>query len=144
MGFGALADEFKASKVWADAQLGGSCYTPSSPNYQVEEMYGACNAAGARATDMIRAALNELGYGPLVLGEMWSEANPGAALKKYHADKGLAPGPGLGVSQAGLVAMEEDLKSGKKAGVGLLGVGLVALAVGGGLVVLSKMRKRRV
>jgi hypothetical protein len=139
---GAVDFDFNANKVWADVQLGGSCYTPNNPNYQNEAMYGQCNAAGARATDTIRKGLNALGYGPLVLGEMWSNANPGDALAKFHADEGLAPGPGLGVSKAGLQRMEERL-GGAKAGVGGIVVfGLAALAVGGGLVLISKMRKK--
>ena len=117
--FGSVAPDFNANAVWADVQLGGSCYMPNNPNYQNEAMYGKCNAAGERATNMIRAALNELGYGPLAVGnEMWSNANPGAAWKRFLSDHNLPPGPGPGVSLQGLLLMEKLLKEGKKPGPG--------------------------
>lgn len=114
-GFGSVSAEFNANQVWADVQKGGSCYAPGAKPTASEK--AACNAAGARATNMIRAALNELGYGPLAVGNMpWSNANPGAAWKRFLSDHNLAPGPGLGVSLQGLLLMEKLLKEGKSPG----------------------------
>ncbi|MEE8385905.1 MAG: hypothetical protein V3S01_08310, partial [Dehalococcoidia bacterium] len=63
-GYGAFGAEttFNAQQVWVDAQLGGSCYTPGSPNFEKPAMISTCNAAGGRATREIQAALNTLGY----------------------------------------------------------------------------------
>jgi len=121
--FGSVAQDFNANQVWADVQLGGSCYTPGNANYtacQAEpQACGKCNYAGGKATNMIRAALNELGYGPLTMGNVpWGEGNPGAAWKRFLSDHNMAPGPGLGVSLDGLILMEKLLKEGAKPGPG--------------------------
>lgn len=117
-GFGSVKDDFDANKVWADAQLGGSCYTPGNPNYQNTAMQGSCNAAGGRATRMVQAALSELGYGPLNVNGYWTEGNPGSQWKKFLSEAGLSPGPGLGLSLQGLTLMQQKLRAGEKPGSG--------------------------
>jgi hypothetical protein len=113
-GFGSIAADFSANAVWADVQLGASCYTgQAGANTNI----GQCNAAGGRAANMIRVGLNELGYGPLQVGtSTWTSANPGNAWNRFLADHGLPPGPGLGISLQGLMLMEQLLKEGKKPG----------------------------
>lgn len=112
--FGSVATDFNAAAVFADVQKGGSCY--DGKTHTAAEM-SACNAAGSRATRMIQAALNELGYGPLDVNGAWKDpGNPGSAWKKFLADNGMSPGPGLGITQQGLVKMEQLLKSGTPTG----------------------------
>jgi len=120
-GFGSVANDFNANQVWADVQKGGACYTPGNPLYTAcqadSAACGPCNFAGGKATNMIRAGLNELGYGPLQVGNVaWGEGNPGAAWKRFLSDHGLPPGPGLGVSLQGLMLMERLLKEGARPG----------------------------
>lgn len=121
-GFGAFADTFSAQQVWNDAQLGGSCFTPGNANFKACEepttpACGQCNAAGARATKQVQAALNQLGYGPMAVDGKWGSGTSGA-WKRYLADNGLTPGPGLGLSEQGLALMERQLKGGEKPGSG--------------------------
>lgn len=117
-GLGAVAD-FDAEKVWADIQQSNDCYSPQGKHYadchtQPVSPFcpqGACNAASARATQAIREGLVELGYSDgIKYGAAWSESNPGAQWKKFLADRGMAPGPGLGVTKLGLQQMEAELK----------------------------------
>ena len=112
-GFGSPADTFDAAAVWSDVQMGGSCYGADGPIKGAN--LGACNAAGGRATRAIQAALNELGYGPLSVTGKWDGAVSGK-WKRFLSDHGLQPGPGLGVSEQGLLLMEKLLKEGKTPG----------------------------
>lgn len=114
-GFGSTAETFDAGSVWADVELGGSCYTNEGPKPGAN--LGACNAAGGRATRAIQAALNELGYGPISVTGKWDGAT-GSKWRRFLSDMGLQPGPGLGVSQQGLMTMEKLLKEGKSPGPG--------------------------
>lgn len=109
-GFGALSDTFSAQSVWADVQAGSACYEtpPRSTNK------GACNVAGARATREIQAALSELGYATAVDGK-WTSGTS-AKWKQFLADNQLTPGPGQGISEQGLVVMQQNLKKGKATG----------------------------
>jgi hypothetical protein len=112
-GFGSTADTFSAGSVWADVQQGGSCYGASGPIEGAN--VGACNAAGGRATRAIQAALNEMGYGPISVTGRWDGAT-GGKWRRFLSDHGLQPGPGLGVSEQGLLLMEKLLKEGKTPG----------------------------
>ena len=111
--FGSVANDFNAAAVFADVQKGGACYSPGGEKLDK----GACNAAGSRATRMIQAALNELGYGPLDVNGAWKDpGNPGSAWRKFLADNSMSMGPGLGITLQGLVKMEELLKAGQATG----------------------------
>jgi hypothetical protein len=136
-GFGAAGASFSADAVWADAELGGSCYLPGVQNLTAE-MEGRCNAAGGRATRTLQGALNKLGYGPLDVDGQYGPIT-GAAWQKFTADNGVPSGPGL-MNYAGLKKMEEKLVS--KAGFSMWAVGL--LVVAGGLYLYSKKKRKRV
>jgi hypothetical protein len=117
-GFGedrAKALGFSASAVWADVQLGGSCYTPSSLNYKNPAMSGQCNAAGGRATKLVQAALNELGFNPGPPAGFFNEQTKSAG-QAFAATMGMSYGGGLAPSKDVLVAMEDQLRQGKTPG----------------------------
>lgn len=152
-GYGAMdtasiRKSFNPTTVWNQAQLGGSCYTPGNPNFEVEEMYGVCNAAGAKASDSIRKGLVELGYADdLTLGVMWGGADR-AAWEAFTSDQSLPAGPGL-VNKIGIDRMGELLHAGEapgptgRAGMGKLGWLLVAGAVGVAAVAVMAGKKRK-
>lgn len=158
-GYGALdtADirkSFNATQVWADAQLGGSCYTPGNPMYEAcsiqgeQAACGKCNYAGGKASDQIRRGLVELGYAEdLTTGVMWGGADK-AAWEAFTADQSLPAGPGL-VNKVGIDRMGKLLREGEapgpsaKAGMSKLGWAVVAGALGLGAVALLAAKKRR-
>lgn len=143
-GVGAAELSFVASSVWADADLGGKCYTPGNELYlacQAEPAAcGICNVAGARATAKIRQALTELKYGPLPSGGAWGPSDK-AAWAKFTSDHGLPAGPGL-VNKAGIFKLEEELRNPSRAGFGKLAIALLLLA-GGVATVAAVSGKRR-
>jgi len=138
-GFGAAGSSFSADAVWADAQLGGSCYLPEVQTLTAE-MEGRCNAAGGRATRTLQGALNKLGYGPLDVDGQYGPIT-GAAWKRFAADNGVPSGPGL-MNYAGLKKMEEKLASNvSKAGFAMWAVGLLVFA--GGLYLATRPKKKK-
>lgn len=112
--------DFDPDAVWADAKAGGAPYTPGTAEYKLcasdyEADKQACalakgqaNFRGARATAKIRAALNDLGYGPLEQGGAWTQANPGNAVAAFRKDHGITPAPGL-IDKATIDAMAVEL-----------------------------------
>jgi len=161
---------FSASQVWADAQLGGSIGSaqrgyqqagclpggqaaPGASEVQIAVCSGAwreigrINAAGMRAAKAIQAGLNELGYGPVTVGEPWGvPSSSSEAWAKFTADAGVPAGPGL-VSRDGIFAMEAALKGGKtpgptKAGLGPMGWLLIALGLGAAGIAAVAGKKR--
>jgi hypothetical protein len=150
----AIRKSFNATEVWAQAQLGGSCYTPGNPMYDLCSVQGQnaacakCNAAGGKASDQIRRGLVELGYADdLTTGVMWGGADE-AAWKAFTADQSLPAGPGL-VNKVGIDRMGELLHAGEapgptgKAGMGKIGWLLVAGAIGVAAVAVMAGKKRR-
>jgi len=137
-GFGAAGSSFSADAVWADAQLGGSCYLPSVKNLTAE-MEGRCNAAGGRATRALQGALNKLGYGPLDVDGQYGPIT-GAAWKRFAAANGVPSGPGL-MNYAGLKKMEEKLVS--KAGFAMWGIGLLVVGAIGAIAYAATRPKKK-
>jgi hypothetical protein len=162
--FGAFGAEttFNAQQVWADARLGGSCFTPGNPNFENESMLGTCNAAGGRATREIQAALNALGYSTPLDGRFAGATK--ANWNKFMAQHKLSSAIGE-VQEQGLLLIEEQLRKGdtpgpdtplktkkvngkfipvngdSKAGLGALGVvALIGLAAFGAAMVIKKRR----
>ena len=84
-GFGAEAFTFDANKVWSDWLTGGAC----------DKDHPMPCVAAKRAVDSLRAALGQLGYGPLSLSVSWGAADQAA----YTA---WAQAAGLTVNNSGL------------------------------------------
>lgn len=165
-GFGAVssgvAGSFSATDVWANAQLGGSCYGPN-PIPGVTQ--AQCNDAGMRAVQMLQMGLNALGYGPFPVTKSASDPITWDRWKQFLKDVGLPPGPApFYLSQEGLAKMQAMLQAGAHPGpgpkqdfqlvgsqwvpmkpglskAGMLGVGLGAVALLGGLALFAKKRK---
>lgn len=163
--FGAFGAEttFNAKQVWADAQLGGSCFTPGNPNFENEAMLGTCNAAGGRATREIQAALNTLGYSTPLDGRFQGVTRTN--WNKFMAQHGLSSAMGE-VQEQGLLLIEDQLRAGitpgpdtpkqtkkvngkfipvtgdaSKAGIGAVAaVGILGLAIVGGYMVYRKKK----
>lgn len=122
--FGTIADTFSASAIMADVAISDECYGPGGPcigpgpalgpgSAACKAIVGRCNAASIRASKMVQAGLNELGYGPIAVDGSQNWIGP---WKRYLSDEGMTPGPGLGLSLAGLLRMEQQLKAGEKPG----------------------------
>lgn len=151
-GFGGIADTFDAAQVWADAEEGGrggqyqaalsklDCNVHAAECGAVQKMISNANFRGLKAADAIRAALNELGYGPLNLGVAWSGADK-AAWKAFTSKHGLPSGPGL-VNKAGIYKLEEELTGTSTAGMGGLGWALLLLAGAAATVALVSGRRK--
>lgn len=156
---------FNCEAVWADAQKGASIgqlraaaqlnncnlstgAPPSDATAGVQtfcienwRQQGAANVAGLRALDMIRRALNELGYGPLATGGAISSADK-EAWNKYTADKSVTS---PFVSKPGICALETDLKGGAKGAKGSSAAvaWMVALVAGGAATVAVLAGKKK-
>lgn len=107
-GFGSVSETFSAAGVWQDVQ---ATYPCSASGVWV----GSCNAAGARAVKAVQAGLNALGYGPIPVDGNVNSPWQGQ-WKQFLSQHGLTPGPGFGLSEQGLLLMEDLLKSGKTPG----------------------------
>lgn len=129
-GFGSIAPDFSADVLWADKELGGSCYTPGTSNYAAcqgiptgppnQSVCGQCNAAGARAVRMLQAGLSELAYGPITIDGKWGPQTESAWVK-FLQDNGLTRPTGTGpalITKQGIVMMEKNLREGKATGSG--------------------------
>jgi len=100
-GGGYQAHWFSAGAVYADWQLGMSCYTPGTANYQNVALYPECDAAMKRALGMVQRGLIELGF-----GGSWQIAW-GRFLATYKLPSGSGP---QGISLVALQKMEALLK----------------------------------
>lgn len=104
--YGALgAISFSAASVWSDWLAGSK----------------GDNAAGKRAADSIRAALGQLGFGPVSMGAMWGSAQDKAAYGGFVDKYGVTPTSGMPkwwVNQNGLAKLEELVKAGDVVGGG--------------------------
>jgi len=103
--FGSIAGEFNAAALWKDAVAGSPV------------QYGGKgdNAAGKRATELVQAGLNELGYGPLAVNGAWQ----GPTIASYDTLRKQFAVPKIGlVDPKGLAIMEQHLKAGSKPGPG--------------------------
>ena len=156
-GFGAFGEvDFVGAEVWSNWLAGQGCsaQNPSS-----------CEAA-RQAVDTIRAALMQLGYGQLTLGQPWGSKDI-ASYKAFTTDHNLQSSGGM-PSQSHMAVFEQLVSQGStpgpqppiavqkvgttfvqtpttaRAGLGgLLTVGLLGLAVVGGIAVVAKRKKRR-
>lgn len=107
-GFGAVS--FSADALWSDWLAGA----------------GGNNAAGKRAADTLRAALGQLGYGPVAVGGMFADSSSGGALDKaaygkFVSDNGVSPTPGMPAywpNKAGIIKLAELVKAGGNPGGG--------------------------
>lgn len=162
---------FNGSQVWADYMTGQKCgasYTDSSgKSVPYGDQASAC-AAAKNAVDSIRAALGKLGYGALAFGKPWGSADQ-AAYQRWVDDMSLSPSPaGRGMpAQSHMAVMEKQVNAGETpgpqdplqvqkvggeyvrgdggvstAGTGIVLLGVLGLAVVGGLVLVSKRRKK--
>jgi hypothetical protein len=173
-GFGAI--DFDAGQVWADAQEGGrvgqyqsdyqSCIdnsglppdeAASTPTCQaIMQKIARANAAGGRAAEAIRRALNELGYGPLTSNVPWG-SDDRAAWEAFLADKNIGGGPGL-VNRAGIEALEAEVDPKSPPGggggggggggadparAGMGGVGWIVLLLAGGAAAVALVAGKR-
>lgn len=98
LGMGAFgATDFNASLIWSDCQKGAA----------------GDNAAGKRCGQAVQMALNELGYGPLVVdGQVGGGTQ--AAIKKFSLDNGF--GSQNWPTQAMLIKMGQLLAAGETPG----------------------------
>lgn len=132
---------FSASSVWMDVQEADACYggggggggggvmagfgqtgyapvdVPANTGGTMQDASGRCNVVAARAMRAVQAGLNALGYGPIPVNGAASSQTQ-SAWKRFLSDHKLAPGPGFGISQQGLILMEKLLKEGKTPGPG--------------------------
>jgi len=98
-GLGAIS--FSSGAVWSDWLAGA----PPTSN----------NAAGKRAADAIRAALGQLGYGTVAIGQQWGTSQDKAAYSKFASDNGVSPPSGMPTwwpSQAGVDKLGELVAAG--------------------------------
>jgi len=103
LGFGAV--DFDSSAVWHDWLSGGS----------------GDNAAGMRAADAIRAALGQLGYGTVAIGQPWGTASDKAAYSKFAAQQNIPAASGMPTwwpTQTGVTRLGELAKAGGTPGGG--------------------------
>lgn len=116
---------FSASEVWNNVKKSNACYAPTGPLYKAcgapknaasdPSKCGPCNYAGANAVRSVQAGLNQLGYGPFpVDGQALGAWN--TAWKEFLATFNMTPGPGFGLSEAGLQKMEAELNKGTTPG----------------------------
>lgn len=156
-----VAGSFSATEVWANAQLGGSCYGPT-PIPGVTE--GQCNVAGMKAVQMLQMGLNALGYGPFPVTKSASDPITWDRWKQFLKDVGMPPGPApFYLTQEGLAKMQAMLQAGAHPGpgpkqdfqlvggewvpkapglskAGMLGLGLAGVALIGGLALFAKRK----
>lgn len=124
-GFGAVdrakAIGFNAAQVWGYVQKSDACYAPSGPHFATckanatAKPCGTCNFYGGKATRKIQAGLHELGYNPGPVDGAYGGRTI-SAWKKFTADVGVPSG--TLASREGVMAMESQLRGGKKPGPG--------------------------
>lgn len=98
-GVGAIASSFDGEKVFADAMAGSAGDV----------------GRGKKANEMIAAALNELGYGPVPLGGTWAGSTE-PKFKQFMADQGLTYQGRAAELKKGLIQMEQLLQAGEVPG----------------------------
>jgi hypothetical protein len=169
-GFGAF--EFSGAQVWSDWVAGTKCCAGAMAGKAGCHLDPSCKKARA-AVDTIRAGLQQLGYGGLGMGAIWGSKDQAALKKfttdmNIQASGGMPTKGNLLVMEEKLTAGEapgphppiETHKVGEefvpgpapgetplaKAGMGMggfLALGLVGLAVVGGVVLVRSRKKGR-
>ncbi len=128
--FGADSSFFDVQRILNNVAKSDACYGPggkcwnlpaASPGLKSPKRdacaaaQGPCNFAGQQVGKDMQAALNQLGYGPMAVDGTLSWEGP---YKRFLSDFGMSPGPGFGITKAGLLKMKEQLEKGATPGPG--------------------------
>jgi hypothetical protein len=124
--FGAEASFFDVQTILNNVAKSDACYGPGGACWQLAskddagkaacaKAQGPCNFAGQKVGKDMQAALNQLGYGPMAVDGTLSWEGP---YKRFLSDFDMSPGPGYGITKAGLLKMKQQLEKGAAPGPG--------------------------